>query len=120
MRYLLSTLAIILAMPALAELPYSPIFRWSPPTHFVSGAPLDPLVDLSQYRLYCDRFDSTVETMPNVDNEWSAPRGLFGLGEHTCYMTAVGIDDAESAPSNSLTFVIEADAPQPVIIFEVR
>ena len=119
MRYLI-LLSLMFPALAVAELPFQPVFQWEGPTEFVSGAPLDPAKDLSEFRLYCDGSAESTEALPNEGNAWEAPVGFFSEGEHTCQMTAVSLNGEESEPSNSQTFVIGKDRPRPIVTFEVR
>lgn len=100
---------------------FAPFFQWTGPTEFVSGAPLDPLTDLSEYRLYCPSGPTVpTQTIPNTDNSFQAPGGMFPPGTYTCHMTAVDLAGDESVPSNDKTFTVLADRPGPIVIFEVN
>jgi len=125
MRYLFVILLIpgmVLLIPNVAMASeYAPEFCWDGPIAFVSGAPLDPLTDLSEYRLYCPSGPTVpTQTLPNEDNCFQAPTGMFPPGDYTCHMTAVGLNGEESDPSNDKTFTVVADRPGPIVIFEVN
>ncbi len=100
---------------------FAPRFSWAPPTEFESNTPLDPLTDLSEYRLYCTPSPQTpTRTLPNTDNEWQAPIGFFAPGTYTCHMTSVGMNGQESTESSVETFTVTPDKPGPLVIFEVN
>ena len=112
-------IGLLLLFPALAYADqYAPLFQWTGPSQFVSGQPLAPLTDLSEYRLYCTPA-IPAQTMPNTDNVFQAPFGLFPPGDYDCYMTAVGLTGNESGESNHKLFTVVPDRPGPVVTFEV-
>lgn len=118
MRYLF----LILLIPGMAwPSEYAPFFTWTGPTTFVSGAALDPLTDLSEYRLYCPSGPTVpTQTLPNTNNSFQPPTGMFPPGDYSCHMTAVALDGSESDPSPTTQFTVVADRPGPVVIFEVN
>lgn len=117
--------AVLLLAPAYGDLPYQPRIQWSPPTEFTDGSPLDALVDLAEYRLYCDPDMPTDPVVIPIEPpyEWQAPVGFFLPGDYVCYMTAVASQargGLESAPSATKSFTVEVAAPRPIIIFEIN
>jgi len=119
MRYLLLIALLIPGMVAADE--FAPLFQWTGPTEFVSGRALDPDTDLSAYKLYCPVGPTVAtQTLPNTDNTFQAPFGMFPAGNYECYMTAVDLAGGESDPSNTKAFPVLADRPGPVVIFEVN
>ncbi len=121
MKHLFPFLLLFLPLSAVAN-EFAPFFQWTGPDEFESGQLLDPLTDLSEYRLYCTPA-IPAQTMPNTDNSWQAPFGLFPPGDYDCHMTAVGLvalGSRESAESNNKLFTVVADRPGPVVTFEVN
>lgn len=117
MRYL-----FLILLPGLAwSSEYAPLFQWTPPSEFVSGAPLDPLTDLSEYRLYCPVGPTVpTQTLSNTNNSFQAPFGMFPSGDYECHMTAVDTIGSESVASNTKLFTVTPDRPGPIVIFEVN
>jgi len=100
---------------------FAPLFTWVPPSEFVSGASLDPLTDLSEYRLYCPVGPTVpTQTISNTDNSFQAPPGMFPSGDYECHMTAISVAGDESTPSNTKLFTVTPDRPGPIVIFEVN
>jgi len=114
-------LFLILLIPGMAwSSEYAPFFEWTGPTQFVSGRSLNPATDLKEYRLYCPVGPSVAtQTLPNTDNSFQAPFGMFPIGDYECHMTSVDLEDNESDPSNTKVFTVNSDKPA-ILIFEVN
>lgn len=111
-----------------ADLPFQPKFSWTPPTEWTDNQPLDPAVDIQEYRLYCTgptTIDSQSVTVTSAPYEWEAPAGMFSAGDYSCYMTTVSTaaslgNGTESAPSAEVLFSVSQANPSPIIIFTVQ
>lgn len=89
-------------------------FNWQPPTEYVSGAPLDPDVDLQEFRVYCDGGEDPVTIFPAPSTTGSHP---FAPGSsHTCTMTAVDLAGDESPQSNAVNFTEPASRPRAPVL----
>ena len=114
---------LLLAFTVFADLPYQPRFTWVAPTEFTDTSPLDPLTDLSEYKLYCTGPTSVDMSLPNTDVQFEAPVGMFTAGDYQCEMTAVATASnggGESAPSAPVNFTISQKNPRPVVTFGVN
>jgi len=122
MKYFLILLAF-LSFSAVADLPYQPTFNWTAPTEFSDSSALDPLNDLSGYRLKCTGAVILDSVMPNDVVTWTAPVGMFLAGDYACVMTSIATNEyggAESADSNPVNFTISQKSPNPIVDFGVR
>ena len=109
----------VLPATALALMPFNPEFLWTAPTEYVSGAPLDPTTDLhatEAFKFYCDGVTEPRITFPRDAREWVTAVGDFSVGSHSCYVTATDLEGDESAPSGTVNFTVEADAPVPPVL----
>jgi hypothetical protein len=112
---LLLILATIVTASALAQ-----TIRWTPPTTWADGTPLNPGSDLHEYKLYCTPAIIADQTFPVTETEWVIPPEALP-GSYDCHMTAVAAafqGGLESAPGPSKTIVVDARAPG-VVTFEV-
>jgi len=100
---------LLLLIPTLA---FAETLSWEPPTTYADGTPLNPLTDLSEYRLYCEDV-VTVVPASSTDNQYVIKKyeALPGYGTWDCYLTAVGTDNLESEPSNTVAILYEKTGP---------
>ena len=114
-----------------AALPNTPLFEITPPTQFVSGASLNPAVDLAAIRVYCTGpevmppFDITVPDNIRTDGivAWEAPFAMFAPGDWSCTASAITVPlfgGGESAQTAAVPFQIAVPIPGPPITFTVR
>jgi len=122
MKYFLLALSF-LSFSAAADLPYQPTFNWTPPTEFSDSSVLDPLNDLSGYRLKCTGAVIMEDVLPNDVITWTAPVGMFMAGDYVCVMTSIATNEyggTESVDSNPVNFTISQKSPNPIVDFGVR
>ena len=111
--------ALFVPVAVLAAMPFNPEFSWTAPTQYVSGAALDPDTDLhptDAWNFYCDGDLAPRITLPRSDRAWVTQVGDFAVGSHSCYVTATDTEGDESAPSGTVNFTVEADAPVPPVL----
>lgn len=102
-----------------ADLPFQPHFTWTGPTEFTDGSPLDPAIDLSEYRLNCTGADSVNIIVSNTLIDFEPPLGVFVAGDYVCTMAAVDNAGGISADSAPVNFTVSQKVPRPIVNFGV-
>lgn len=113
MRWMIALLLI----PTLASAQGSADLSWTPPSAFTNGDPLDPVTDLSEYRIYQG---DTIIARPAPGTQSFTVNDL-GYGDHELYMTAVALNGSESMMSNvEVVTVVDDRVPEPPSNFLAR
>jgi len=86
-------------------------FTWTNPTQRIDGTAYDAATEQAEVRIYCD---GALLVASPLDG--TSIVGNLGFGSHTCYATAVDNFAAESAPSNTVTFVLTPANPNPPVL----
>lgn len=116
---ILLTVLILISTSVLADLPFQPRITWTPPTQYTDNSPLDPLVDLVEYKLDCTGPVNINLSLSNLLIEYEAPLGQFVAGSYSCTMAAVATNGGVSANSLPVNFTVDLKVPRPVINFGV-
>jgi hypothetical protein len=101
-------LFLLLLLPGLALAEYSFTFTWTDPVARTDGSALNPATDLSGYRLQCSGpenaeriVDRAATSAVGSERQYQWTDAVVARGKYDCRMTAIDIEDRESAWSNT-------------------
>lgn len=102
---------------------YRPRFLCTPPTVSAAGQLIDPVNDISEYRIYCTPEPQNTPLTVPADGpcDFHPAFGTFTPGVYQCHVTTAftpALGGGESDVSNQITVTVLPDKPARITDFE--